>query len=132
MWMNESGLSSYEPTLGRRRESRLRVRLQVRLITLDGTTRLAMADVSRRGARLAGSLPRLRVGQQGVIQWGPFEAFGQVAWCNERGCGLIFDEPLAQHVLFSTRQIHDSAKLRSEREVARGVAEEFVQGKVRL
>lgn len=125
-------LMTSEPTLGRRREPRLRVRLEVRLITLDGTSRTVMADLSRSGARLTGHLPLLRTGQQAVIQWHEFEAFGLVAWSKPDQCGFAFDEPLAPTVLSRTRQLFDQAPLGSERDRARMTARAFVQGKMRL
>lgn len=121
-----------EPTLGRRKEPRLRVRLEVRLITLDGTSRTVMADLSRSGARLTGHLPALRPGQQAVIQWHEFEAFGVVAWTKPDQCGFEFDEPLPPLVLQKTRQIYDQSPLGSERDRARMTARAFVQGKMRL
>lgn len=121
-----------DPTLGRRKEPRLRVRLEVRLITLDGTSRTVMADLSRSGARLAGCLPTLRMGQQAVIQWHEFEAFGVVAWTRPDQCGFEFDEPLALAVLQKTRQLYDRSPLESELDRARVTARAFVQGKMRL
>lgn len=127
-----SPFSSDDSVTGRRRESRLRVRLEAQLITLDGTARTVMADLSRNGARITGLLPRLRVKQQAIIQWSQFEAFGVIAWVEGNQCGLEFDEPLPQAVLIKTRQIYDSAPLGSDRELARTTARAFVQGKVRL
>lgn len=121
-----------EPTLGRRKEPRLRVRLEVRLITLDGTSRTVMADLSRSGARLTGALPGLRMGQQAVIQWHEFESFGTVAWVQPDQCGFEFEEPLAPVVLQKTRQIYDQSPLGSDRDRTRVAARAFVQGKVRL
>jgi len=102
------------------------------MITLDGTSRTVMADISRSGARLTGYLPPLRIGQQAVIQWSEFEAFGGVAWIKTDQCGFQFDEPLPQTVLVQTRQLYDRSPLGSERERARTVARAFVQGKMRL
>lgn len=130
--MSNSRLFTCEPTLGRRREPRLRLRLEVRMITLDGTSRMVMADLSRSGARITGALPPLRAGQQMIIQWSGFEAFGVIAWCEGNQCGVAFDEPLSQQVLIRTRQLYDRAPLGSDRELARGAARAFVQGKVRL
>lgn len=121
-----------EAAIGRRREARLRVRLEAQLITLDGTIRMVMADLSRSGARITGILPRLRTQQQAIIQWNQFEAFGIIAWLAGDQCGLEFDEPLPTHILVKTREIYDSTPLKSERELARGAARAFVQGKVRL
>ncbi|MBC2652550.1 PilZ domain-containing protein [Novosphingobium flavum] len=122
----------HQAAIGRRREARLRVRLEAQLITLDGTVRMVMADLSRNGARVSGHLPRLRLKQQAIIQWTQFEAFGIVAWIDGNQCGLEFDEPLPHQVLVKTREIHDTAPLQSDRELARGAARAFVQGKVRL
>lgn len=102
------------------------------MITLDGTSRMVMADLSRSGARITGRLPPLRAGQQMIIQWHEFEAFGVIAWCDGNQCGLAFDEPLAQRVLIRTRQLYDTAPLASDRDLTRNAARSFVQGKVRL
>lgn len=123
---------SAESAAGRRREARLRVRLEAQLITLDGTIRTVMADLSRNGARVAGTLPRMRTHQQAIIQWNRFEAFGIIAWVDGNQCGILFDEPLSQPVLLKTRELYDTAPLQSARELARSSASAFVQGKVRL
>jgi hypothetical protein len=123
---------SAESAAGRRREARLRVRLEAQLITLDGTIRTVMADLSRNGARVAGTLPRMRTHQQAIIQWNRFEAFGVIAWVDGNQCGILFDEPLSQPVLLKTRELYDTAPLQSARELARSSASAFVQGKVRL
>ena len=102
------------------------------MITLDGTNRMVMADLSLSGAKLSGAMPRLRLGQQAIIQWNEFEAFGLVVWSEANRCGLTFDEPLSEQALLKTRQVHDHAPLVSDRELARRTAQEFVQGKVRL
>ncbi|MBC2668929.1 PilZ domain-containing protein [Novosphingobium piscinae] len=131
--MSGSSPSAPDPgPTGRRREARLRLRLEVQMITLDGTARMVMADLSRRGARITGLLPTLRRGQQAIIQWNRFEAFGAVVWCQGNQCGLEFDEPLSQRVLLATRQLYDRTPLSSERELTRTTARAFVQGKVRL
>ena len=130
--MAEPGATAGDHTRGRRRDSRLRVRLAAQMITLDGTARIVMADISRSGARLTGLLPRLRIGQQAVIQWHGFEAFGFLAWCNLDQCGLEFDEPLSQAILLRTRNIQDDSPLMSDRDLARNAASAFVAGRVRL
>ena len=108
------------------------MRLEAQIITLDGTARTVMADLSRNGARVTGLLPKLRTHQQAIIQWNRFEAFGVIAWVEGNQCGLLFDEPLSQPVLLKTRELYDTAPLQSARELARDSASAFVQGKVRL
>jgi hypothetical protein len=78
---------------GRRRHSRLRVRLPAKLMTLSGTLHGTLRDLSFRGAKLAvGGF--VAPGSDAVLRWGDFEAFCRIAWCEGDHCGLDFDELL--------------------------------------
>ena len=120
------------PTLGRRSEARLRVRLAARLVGLDGSTRPVLADLSISGARLAGDLGDLRVGGEAVLLWDRFEAFGVIVWREPGQCGMRFCEPIARAELIATRALDDRARLPSERELTRQAAQQFVFGKRRV
>lgn len=120
-----------KPSIGRREHSRLRVRLPARLITLDGTLSAVLTDLSFGGAKLVTGRA-LRRGQEAVLSWHRFEAFGTVSWTHDGMCGLHFDEYLDGKVLIETRDLDDAGSSPSERELARGVAQEFVQGVRRL
>ena len=116
-----------EPIIGRREHSRLHVRLPARLTTLDGTTSAVLTDLSFGGAKLEVNCP-LRRGQEAVLNWDCFEAFGAVSWVHEGTCGLHFDEFLAGNVLIATRDLDDLGTLLAERERVRGAARNFVKG----
>ncbi len=117
-----------KPTIGRRVHSRLRVRLPARLTTLDGTSSAVLTDLSYGGAKLAVTCP-LRAGQEAVLAWHTFEAFGTVSWVHDGMCGMHFDEYVAGSVLIATRDLDDGAHLPSDRELARGAARDFVKGR---
>ncbi len=120
------------PTIGRRRQARLRVRLEARLISLDGIARGVMADLSRSGARIAGSGLSLRPGNEAVLQWCGREAFGMVVWAARGEFGLAFHEPLADLDLAEIRRLNDAQGDVSSQADARSAARAFVQGNIRL
>lgn len=115
------------PVAGRRAHSRLRVRLPARLTTLDGTSGAILTDLSFGGAKLIARCP-LRPGQQAVLAWDRFEAFGTVSWAHDGMCGLTFDEFVKPRVLLDTRDLYDTEYLPSERDLARDEARAFVEG----
>jgi hypothetical protein len=116
-----------KPSIGRREHSRLRVRLPARLTTLDGKASAVLTDLSFGGAKLLTNCI-LRPGQQAVLDWDRFEAFGTISWVREGMCGLRFDEFLEGKALIATRDLNDAEHLPSERELARGAARDFVRG----
>lgn len=116
-----------DPTIGRREHSRLRVSLPARLTTLDGSSSAVLTDLSFGGAQLEIKC-ELRQGQQAVLSWHRFEAFGSMSWVHEGMCGMHFDEYLAGAVLIATRDFDDAEHLASERERVRGAARDFVRG----
>lgn len=116
-----------EPTIGRREHSRLRVRLPARLTTLDGTSSAVLTDLSFGGAKLLVNC-ELRTGQEAVLAWLGFEAFGTVSWVGQGMCGMHFDEFLDGKVLIATRDLNDAGDPHSERDRVRGAARDFVRG----
>jgi PilZ domain len=129
--MEPHGPDRDNPTAGRRTHSRLRVRLPARLTTLDGTTSAILVDLSFGGARLITSA-LLVPGQEAVLAWHGFEAFGMIGWVHDRMCGMHFDEFLAAKVLIATRDLDDINHLPGDRELIRdsmrGVARDWVSG----
>ncbi len=121
-----------EANIGRRGEARLRVRLDARVITLDGTGRAVLADVSTNGARIVGATCGLRPGQEAVLQWGDREAFGVVVWSGYEQLGLRFHEPLDGRSVLATREMDERHRLPGDHELTRRSAQAFVQGGVRL
>ena len=119
------------PMAGRRTHSRLRVRLPARLTTLDGTSSAILTDLSFGGAKLLVGCPVV-AGEEAVLTWHRFEAFGTVTWAHDGMCGLAFDEFLAPKVLLDTRDLDDADHLPSDRELMRGAAREWVEGRRRL
>jgi hypothetical protein len=118
--------------IGRRRESRLRVRLPARLITLEGTVTALMADISEHGAHLCGDLPAVRRGADVVLQWAGGEAFGAVVWIGQRQWGVQFHDPLSTEEIRKARTIDAREGIRDAREDVRQTARAFVQGRARL
>ena len=113
---------------GRRRRSRLRARLAAKLVTLDGTRRTLLLDLSLTGARIRASA-ELRTGQQAVLCWANFEAFGTVVWVARGLAGVAFDEPLDPGTLYATR---DLDQLPNDRELERNMMREWVDGSRRV
>lgn len=130
--MSNLGDFSGDANIGRRREGRLRVRLDARLITLDGSCRAVLADVSANGARIVGGTCGLRPGQEAVLQWGDQEAFGVVVWAGHGQIGLCFYDPLDAKTVAATRQLDERQRLPDDRELIRRSALGFVQGGFRL
>ncbi|MFC3173418.1 PilZ domain-containing protein [Novosphingobium bradum] len=130
--MTGRSLHLTEPMIGRRRDARLRVELTARLITLDGTIRAVLADLARWGARLAAPDAAIRPGQDAVLAWDRFEAFGTVVWCGDGYLGMTFDDPLAPAVLVATRMAQDARAMPLERQLQREAAQAFVNPRYKL
>ena len=92
---------------GRRAASRVRVEIELRAITLGGTVKATLLDLSTTGARIT-QPDGLSVGADAVLMWEGFEAFGTVAWTEGGQCGMTFDEPIADHVVSATRLADDA------------------------
>jgi len=121
------------PTLptGRRRRSRLRVRLPARLVTRTETRSVILSDLSLTGARvLTGS--GLSPGCEAVLEWQGHEAFGEIVWHFGNACGLHFFDPLDEEALLATRAMDDAARLPQDRELLRQIARQWVEGSTRL
>lgn len=117
--------------VGKRRRNRLRARLSARIVTLDGTRSTVLLDLSLTGARIK-ARAELSAGQQAVLSWARFEAFGTLVWVENGMAGIVFDKPLEPVVLFATRDADDRESLPSDGELDRGCAREWVDGSRRL
>jgi PilZ domain len=115
------------PEAGRRSHSRLRVRLPARLTMLDGSSSAILTDLSLGGAKLQTRFP-IVPGEQAMLFWHDFEAFGTITWTYDGMCGMRFDELLAPRVLIATRDLHDADHLPHDRDLVRDVAREWVSG----
>ena len=115
-------------TQGRRGRSRLRVRMHVRVITLFGTHNTVLLDLSLTGARIR-ACADMAAGQEVLLAWGTYEAFGTIIWRSDGMCGIGFEELISPASLVSTR---DLEHLPSDRELDRGAARDWVQGTRRV
>jgi hypothetical protein len=117
-----------QTTRGRRRYGRLRLRLRARLITIHGTSRGVLADLSVTGARVRLHEPVPAVGDA-LLQWEGYEAFGMIVWATGCECGVLFDEPLHEALLLRMREVESCP---DEREQVRTAAAVFVSGRTGL
>ncbi len=130
--INRAALEGPVETLsGRRRRSRLRVRLAAQLATRSEAHQAILADISLDGARIQTEVP-IVPGTEILIEWAGFEAFGDVVWCKDGQCGIVFEEPIARPILLATRAVHDAARLPDDRNLLRRIASQWVRGNRRL
>lgn len=116
---------------GRRARSRLRVRLPVRVSTRTQTRTGVLADLSLTGARIATDA-ELKLGGEVLLEWGQFEAFGEVVWSRGQYCGISFFEMISNATLIATRDLDDASHLPRDRDLLRQAAKGWVQGGSRL
>lgn len=116
---------------GRRARSRLRVRLPVRVSTRTQTRSGILADLSLTGARILSDV-ELKLGAELLLEWGKFEAFGEVVWSRGQYCGISFFEMISDATLIATRNLDDAAHLPGDRDLLRQAAKSWVQGGSRL
>jgi PilZ domain len=88
--------------VGRRRDSRLRLSVPAQLITLSGQYNASLCDLSQSGAHLQ-SRGQLACGEDAVLSWLGFEAFGRIVWASDGEAGMEFDELLPPAILLQTR-----------------------------
>lgn len=112
---------------GRRRDSRLRVELPARLLTLTANVRASLCDLSQSGARLRHEGPLDR-GEEGVLRWLEFETFGQIVWSRGGFAGLEFDGLLAPAILLETRDRADYGLVPDEKREAYARARDWYRG----
>lgn len=110
---------------GRRAAPRLRLRVPVQLITLDGQGQAIMENVSLTGARIASRFA-LRPGMSCLVQLSRLELFADVAWSSQGRCGLMFETPLSQPQLLAMRQL--DIPIMTEQENRQQWARSFVTG----
>ena len=88
--------------VGRRRDSRLRLNVPAQLITLSGQCSASLCDLSQSGAHFQ-VREALTSGEDAVLSWLGFEAFGRIVWASNGEAGMEFDELLEPGVLIKTR-----------------------------
>ena len=129
--MGQPAPVTLEQQIGRRGRNRLRARLPAKVVTFDGTRNTVLLDLSQTGARFRASEAMLS-GQQALLSWAGFEAFGILVWVEDGLCGIVFDEPLAPSVLIETRDRDACDRLPSDHELERLRASEWVMGTRRI
>ncbi len=117
--------------MGRRGRSRLHIRLLARITTRTRTLRGVLRDLSLTGAGLQ-IADGIAIGEDVLIEWGRFEAFGQVVHVRRNLCGVNFDECILPSVLLATRDMDDAERLPRDIDLAREDARNWVEGITRL
>ncbi|RYD80093.1 MAG: PilZ domain-containing protein [Verrucomicrobiaceae bacterium] len=126
--MRRDWMAQQLPPHGRRGRSRLKARLVARAISVSGSQRAVLNDLSLTGARLTLSEP-IKAGECIVLQWGDFEAFGDVVWSSENQIGIQFDATIEPRTLIATRDLDDLERLPSDHDLVRRSAEAWVNGR---
>jgi len=115
-------MEMYQPTLtlntiGRRRDSRLRLQLSARLETIHGNARVMLMDLSQSGGQVVTD-EHLLSGKDAVLCWLHFEAFGRIVWSTPTQAGLEFAELLPASTLIDTRDMADLDTRKVDRRAA--------------
>jgi|SRR6476660_3554115 hypothetical protein len=88
---------------GRRSASRDAAITLAILSTVEDDHRVALINVSRRGARLAApDLPGK--GEDVIFRTEAVESFGRVVWSRNGQCGVLFEPPISATELAGLRQ----------------------------
>jgi hypothetical protein len=115
----------------KRATNRLPVVLDATAISLVGTERAKLLDLSAEGARLSHS-GVISPGKDVVLMWDGHEAFGRVVWVNDDQYGVVFDEPIAPTVLKATQVAGELSRNSDPEEQDRLAAKAWVSGELRL
>jgi hypothetical protein len=118
-------------TIGKRAESRLRVRLPARLVALDFNLPVILCDLSKSGARIEAAGMPLRCCDV-VLTWREFEAFGRILWSHSGETGIGFYDPIPPEWLIATRDLGQVDDRKDNRERNRRHAQEWVRGLTRI
>ncbi len=124
-------MSAQAHKIGKRAESRLRVRMPARLIALDFNLAAILCDLSKSGARIESAGAPLKC-RDVVLTWHDFEAFGQILWSHSGESGIGFYDPIPTQWLIVTRELGlvDHRKHHTERN--RLHAHDWTKGLTRL
>jgi PilZ domain len=118
-------------TIGKRSESRLRVRLPARLAALDFSLPVTLCDLSKSGARIESAGLPLKCCDV-VLTWREFEAFGRIMWSHSGETGIGFYDPIPPEWLIATRDLGEVDHRKDYRESNRRHAQEWVRGQTRI
>ncbi len=123
------GVPRQNAAIGRRKYSRLRVRLPAKLVTLSTTINTILLDISIEGAKIEAK-GNLHCGDQAMLLWDRYEAFGRIAWIDESTCGVLFEEPITPKILIATRDLDDEKHLPEDRDLNRQRVQAWVNGAI--
>jgi hypothetical protein len=118
-------------TIGKRAESRLRVRLPARLVALDFSHTVTLRDLSKSGARVERPGTTLK-NCDVVLTWHEFEAFGRILWSHSGETGIGFYDAIPPEWLIATRDLGQVDHRKDFRELQRRHAHEWVKGLTRI
>ena len=118
-------------TIGKRAESRLRVRLPARLVALDFNLAVILCDLSKSGARIEAAGAPLRCCDV-VLTWHDFEAFGRILWSHSGETGIGLYDPIPAEWLIATRDLGQVDHRKDHRERNRRHAQDWVKGLTRI
>lgn len=112
--------------VGRRSAPRLRLTIPAQLVTVSGTRRCVLLDVSRTGAQIGLANP-MAVGDAGFLRFAELEVFGCVIRDGRGLNGLEFDVPLTDAEVLATRVYAENYEM-DERRALLAEARAWVTG----
>lgn len=100
--------------IGRRAAPRLRLSLPARFVSIEGTHKAIVLNISRTGAQIA-ILESLREGEGGFLQCGNLKAFAVATRSEFSLNALQFDEPLTHEDVLDLRRYFEEFEERERR-----------------
>lgn len=90
----------------KRTESRARVAMEAKVVTVSGRATGFVLNVSCHGAMVQTAEPPSQ-GSSVVLKCGPLDELGKVAWVEQGRIGIEFDEPVSEDLVVELRQLAD-------------------------
>ena len=112
---------------GKRNQPRLRTRLRARLISRLGEERCVLFNLAQRGACTSASDDFM--GQDVILRWEQFEAYGHIVWREGGRVGMRFDKALPYEWVLATREADANAAPVCDVFDARHSAKEWSEGR---
>lgn len=120
--------------VGRRKSPRLRLSIPARFISLYGTHRCILMDLSRTGAQLCMERP-FRIDETGLLEIANREVFCEVVRKDQGKNGgingLVFDPPLEEQDVLDIRRYAETYQV-DEMQALRSEVRDWVHGITRL
>jgi hypothetical protein len=121
------GLTPYNPSVRKRTQGRLAVRLVARLASKVRTHSAILENISKSGAKLSIDNPP-QVGSEVILQWHGNELFGQVSWASPTQCGLAFASTVPPTLLEGALALDEAAHVPDELDVTGATARAWFDG----